>query len=618
MVSSSFSRVFVSFLSVVSVLGQTLNAPPYNPSPFEIIGDINGMTLNPTVNTAGTPPVARGGQLMVNGQAIVIPDNTLVTLPASIAAWSEFFTNPAAPPPALPLPGNITYTAVVQGNRVGDLYIAGTVYFQQVPLQSLGGFVTKIDLTTGHFWIGGKFSSATPATAGFGGMECVLNDPTGVYGRPYTANPLWGVDPENPCIRATTGYPMCIPRTVADDPRCPKKNRPIINGKAATQINFRDPNRVGGLLSNEPDSRAMAPIMVGDSVTVTGQQNGLLFEVTGLIANAGFYTAPNSKPAYLAVEGVNVGVGSTSANVEVGETRAVAFTTDPTTPVEFFFVDVNRCSGAETERSVVVTAPQRAGQIGRVIIRMGKTLIAPPTRNVRFRYTNGVATNLPLLPGMTPGEYTQPIYDFIMPELTTFGANEVPFEFERMRFLADGEGPFELGNPLSAPITPAVRRGQLDPWPGLTKPALVPATCPPLARRAAPKVSKRRAAIEAQLKANGAVSKREAEPTPEALEARQTAANTITITSAVTKTRGNHFDTTVDANINNVNAVLWLTVGSTKETVGAFTMGLLSKTATKAFFESTVQTKGKPTFATVFATVNNVRVGTTVTVPVVA
>ncbi|KAF2474838.1 uncharacterized protein BDR25DRAFT_183803, partial [Lindgomyces ingoldianus] len=366
-----------------------------------------------------------GGQLMVNGLPIVIPDNTLVTLPASTAFWSEFFIMP------VPILNIKPYNQQVQGNRVGDRYIAGLVYFQQVPLQNLAGFITKINSATGHFWIAGQFS--TGANAGFGGMECVLNDPTGVYGPAYTANPLWGVDPVNPCIRSTTGFPMCIPRSATDN-RCPKKNRPI------------------------PDSRAMAPLVVGDYVTFSGQQNGPLFEVTNLVANAGFYTAPNSKPAYIAVEGVNVGINSPSGNVEVAEARGTIFTTDPTTPVQWSFVDVNFCTGAETERNVVIGTPQRAGQIGRIVYRMGKTVVAPPTRNVRFRYTNGVsATPFPLLPGMVPGEYTQPIYDFIMPELTAFGLNEEPLPFERFPFLAQGEGPLELGNPLSPPLDPSPR-----------------------------------------------------------------------------------------------------------------------------------------------------------------
>jgi hypothetical protein len=51
-------------------------------------------------------------------------------------------------------------------------------------------------------------------------------DPTGRYGRIQTTNmdDRFCVDPDNPTIRAATGFPMCIPRSdpaVADDVLCP-------------------------------------------------------------------------------------------------------------------------------------------------------------------------------------------------------------------------------------------------------------------------------------------------------------------------------------------------------------------------------------------------------------
>jgi hypothetical protein len=105
---------------------------------------------------------------------------------------------------------------------VNNQYIAGLVYIAQNPLRQLQGFITSIDYATGHFTVAGPFNPA-------GYITCVLNDPLGVFGPKYTANPLWSLDPVNPAITAMTGYPMCIPRSdpkVADDPLCPSKNRP--------------------------------------------------------------------------------------------------------------------------------------------------------------------------------------------------------------------------------------------------------------------------------------------------------------------------------------------------------------------------------------------------------
>jgi hypothetical protein len=105
------------------------------------------------------------------------------------------------------------------GNRVNGQYITGLVYIAQNPLQLLNGFITSIDIATGHF------------TVGVGaGIECVINDPTGRYGLPYTDHPLWTSDPDNPSIHSSTGFPVCIPRSL-NDPLCPAKNRPNdVNG----------------------------------------------------------------------------------------------------------------------------------------------------------------------------------------------------------------------------------------------------------------------------------------------------------------------------------------------------------------------------------------------------
>jgi hypothetical protein len=75
---------------------------------------------------------------------------------------------------------------------------------------------------TGHFSLAGS-------AAGIGGVDCVINDPSGRYSIPYTANPLFTSDPDNPSIHAVNGFPLCIPRptTSGDDPLCPKKNRPL-------------------------------------------------------------------------------------------------------------------------------------------------------------------------------------------------------------------------------------------------------------------------------------------------------------------------------------------------------------------------------------------------------
>jgi hypothetical protein len=71
----------------------------------------------------------------------------------------------------------------VQGNRVGGKNIAGLVYITQKSAQTLQGFISSIDITTGHF------------TIGVDKIDCVINDPVGRFGRATTGNELWAADP---------------------------------------------------------------------------------------------------------------------------------------------------------------------------------------------------------------------------------------------------------------------------------------------------------------------------------------------------------------------------------------------------------------------------------------
>ena len=80
--------------------------------------------------------------------------------------------------------------AQVFGNVVNGQYVSGIIYITQNAAQILQGFITSIDSTTGHFTV--QQSATTNA------FNVVINDPTGVYGPNYTANPLWSVDPQNP------------------------------------------------------------------------------------------------------------------------------------------------------------------------------------------------------------------------------------------------------------------------------------------------------------------------------------------------------------------------------------------------------------------------------------
>lgn len=65
--------------------------------------------------------------------------------------------------------------------------------------------------------------------------------PVGRFGKAYTAHPLFTADTDNPSIVASTGFPVCIPRS-ADDVDCPAKNRPNGAKKLYVHYHLRTPN----------------------------------------------------------------------------------------------------------------------------------------------------------------------------------------------------------------------------------------------------------------------------------------------------------------------------------------------------------------------------------------
>ena len=213
----------------------------------------------------------------------------------------------------------------------------------------------------------------------------------------------------------------------------------------------------------------MAPLMVGDFVTVTGTYIGSLLEINALNVNLQFLTAPGTKPAYLWCEEAIYGIVTTQGG-EVGETRAVAWTSDPTTPIQWFSLDVDPCTGDITERNLNLQQPTTgAAPLGRVVYRLGKTDASPAPRQVGFRATTGVTNTLN---NITAGQYIQPIFSYTFPELIAFGTPMFPNSFEVTPYLAQGSGPYVPGTFGASPPISEVIVDQLSPWPG----ALAPGT----------------------------------------------------------------------------------------------------------------------------------------------
>jgi hypothetical protein len=266
----------------------------------------------------------------------------------------------------------------------------------------------------------------------------------------------------------------------------------------------------------------------------------------------GYYTAPGTKPVYVVVDEAMYGI-TTPPSADPPETRAVVFTTDQTTPVQWSAEDVDRCTGDITERKIQLVTPQQNAPIGRVVYRMGTTQVIPPTRNVVFRSISGTVTTKN---NLTAGEYHSPIADFVFPEITTFGANAGPLAFETFPFLVNGFGPYVPGDALADKLTDPPIVGQLKPWPGKVAPNVTPTVCTvkPATSSAAPATGPK---------------------------------DNITILSAVkTASRGGTSQVVVRAKSDNPASLLKLSVAGTnpvkaspmtKNADGSFTLSVLSK-----------------------------------------
>ncbi|KAL5314385.1 hypothetical protein ACEPPN_018811 [Leptodophora sp. 'Broadleaf-Isolate-01'] len=482
---------------------------------FEMTGEINALTFR-------TGNALTGGSLTLDGIKITIPDNCLVTLPAITVSWQELSATGALP--GFGSPG-VTWAATVQGNVVGGAYVAGLVFIAQNPAQVLQGTIASINSATGHFTV----------TSANGPLDCVINSPTGFYsGIPYTDAPLWTADPNNPSIHAQSGFPVCIP-TTANTVECPAKNRPTVGGVPSTSFTFGAPPVAAGA----PDPMFMVPLAVGDFITFTGTTVGGTLTINALTANLGIYTAPGTKPAYVNVEEAIFGIASARANVEVAETRAVAFTTDPSTTIQWFAMDVDPCDGTVTERNIMLLQPSQVAPLGRAIFRLGKTLITPATQQVGFRLSTGTITTGN---GLTAGQFIQPIFNFVFPELLAFGDVPLTLNFESMPFLALGSGPYIPGNPLATPPTTCLRIGQLtNPWPGAAAPAPTVCPSPPVCSSAASPTSPSSTSTAPSATATAAADK-------------------ILSASGVTSQTRGVITLTINAQVNNPNSILSVSV----------------------------------------------------------
>jgi len=257
-----------------------------------LAGSISGEIERITLNAPGD--VYAGGQMVVGGQNVIIPRNLLLDLPANRLTLQQLFAQAPAEcitnhETGLAKTDRCNHTGVggtasLSANRVatGDLIVGDALIEKGAEL--VQGNVTYIDFNGGWFIVNGRQGDPTTGTM------VRLNDPTSRHtlqsgpgcaagSSNCSADPRFGLDTDNYTNAFTSGYPLCIPSTVttgrattsvitglltnaganattgAGDQFCPTTNRVSPSGL---------PLRIAA------DSRRMAPIMLGDSITVGG------------------------------------------------------------------------------------------------------------------------------------------------------------------------------------------------------------------------------------------------------------------------------------------------------------------------------------------------------------
>ncbi len=250
-----------------------------------VTGEIERITLNTPTD------VWSGGTIVVGHEIVTIPRNLLMDMPANRMSLQQFFMG--APPSCLATgesgvakvdrcnttgAGGI---ATIAANRTpaGNV-IAGDVFIQK-GLEAVSGVVTYMNFDQGYFRLNGITGDDTT------GVMVRLNDPTGRHtvqlgrgcagGPNCSADPRFTEDPDNYTNTFATGYPLCIPSTVKrtftdtlDFDNNPKtitldaQARPDGTGDTLCPVDVNRASITAG------DSRRLAPIVVGDHLTATG------------------------------------------------------------------------------------------------------------------------------------------------------------------------------------------------------------------------------------------------------------------------------------------------------------------------------------------------------------
>jgi hypothetical protein len=247
------------------------------------------------------------GIMVVSGRNIIIPRNMVIDLPANRLTLQQLFVNAptACAADVNPADGIPDETGLAKGDacnrsgtgaavtilgnktNAGDL-IAGEIFLEK-KAEIVSGTVSYINYDEGYFRVNGNVGDAAT------GAMVRVNDPEGRFTHQVglgcdgsvsncSTDVRYGVDPDNYTFTASTGYPMCIPSTIARGPFDFDVNNdgtidPVtetgLTAQAASNgtgdILCPETNHVAGTTTGAAaDSRLFAPIQIGDHVVAEG------------------------------------------------------------------------------------------------------------------------------------------------------------------------------------------------------------------------------------------------------------------------------------------------------------------------------------------------------------
>ena len=199
----------------------------------------------------------------------------------------------------------------------------------------------------------------------------------------------------------------------------------------------------------------MAPFMVGDFIEYAGfwsrdRSELIVFEIVAW--NVQITTT--GAPTYIRVEETLIGVYTSDTSGEVAETRFVGYASDPTVTVSINAIDIDPCTGEETNRPYGVGQwrPEAGGRNKWLSRIDGDVTGSIYTREYRAIASSGTVVTKN---GLVAGQYAAPILEWIQPELLVPGNEPLVNQYGAMAHLTQGVGPDEDGNIF----------GPLDPFP---------------------------------------------------------------------------------------------------------------------------------------------------------